>query len=723
MWGWLSPLESNIKINTNKKSEKVKKMQQRLKDLGYDIKVDGYFGKQTLAIVNLYKDKYGLANTGDYAGVVDNQTWLYLFGNLSGELKYDPKKYSEQVRIAQIRLKDKGYDVDVTGYFDKKSLKAVNEFKENNKLGNTGDWEGVIGPQTWSFLINSASIRANKPNIEPIQNTSDLSIIDESVLNNEIDKYVKFIYTDSSGKKSKEIQIYYEWGGKMSLEQLNQKMMKLGLKADDPKLQDKIIALAKDKNVMLGIDCSGFVMRVVDTASNGKASDYYRNNISELKKVKDVIAYGVSSENMTSLMYSTKITKLSEVKPGDYIRFDKGKHIGVVYKVEGDTIYYAHSSGRKGPHLATIKVNEAGKNGLDLKNNSTFSDWDKNYSKTIQGLYDYICRPNFLIENNIDSSIDKPENFTPDTSSIANEIYTVRSGDTLGAIAKKYRVSVDELARINNIANINYITVGQVLKVPNLNINESNHPEVIQQSHNNISSDAKWIPAVMNLNGELESEKYLNTKLSKLRLKWNQGKIDELWMACEKINEDYGIQIDPRLLLAIIIQEGTGSFNTSSTNLAADGQSGIETDYSKDLMKANSLVFGKILGYIYYADQFRDSVRDSNSKSGIEGNGDVFQYANWYTPIIDLKKGVVRQGVYAGHGAWHVNVRKIYDKLTEGNAKSYEEYISSIDRKYVESIVEDEGIKLPEFDFKAEKNSQNSRGEPDGKWTVISKKR
>lgn len=124
--------------------------------------------------------------------------------------------------------------------------------------------------------------------------------------------------------------------------------------------------------------------------------------------------------------------------------------------------------------------------------------------------------------------------------------------------------------------------------MPNLNINESNHPEVIQQSHNNISSDAKWIPAVMNLNGELESEKYLNTKLSKLRLKWNQGKIDELWMACEKINEDYGIQIDPRLLLAIIIQEGTGSFNTSSTNLAADGQSGIETDYSKDLMKANN---------------------------------------------------------------------------------------------------------------------------------------
>lgn len=393
MWGWLSPLESNIKINTNKKSEKVKKMQQRLKDLGYDIKVDGYFGKQTLAIVNLYKDKYGLANTGDYAGVVDNQTWLYLFGNLSGELKYDPKKYSEQVRIAQIRLKDKGYDVDVTGYFDKKSLKAVNEFKENNKLGNTGDWEGVIGPQTWSFLINSASIRANKPNIEPIQNTSDLSIIDESVLNNEIDKYVKFIYTDSSGKKSKEIQIYYEWGGKMSLDDLNKKMISLGLEADDPKLQDKIIALAKDKNVMLGIDCSGLVLRVIDKATNGKASDYYRKNIETLNKVKDVVNYGVTAANLTSSKYSTKTSQLSEVKPGDYIRFSDGKHIGIIYKVEGDTIYYAHSSNKKGPHLGTITVNKAGANGLNLKNknNATFTDWDNGYSKSIQGIY-LLCR-------------------------------------------------------------------------------------------------------------------------------------------------------------------------------------------------------------------------------------------------------------------------------------------------------------------------------------------
>jgi LysM repeat protein len=44
--------------------------------------------------------------------------------------------------------------------------------------------------------------------------------------------------------------------------------------------------------------------------------------------------------------------------------------------------------------------------------------------------------------------------------------YTVQSGDTLGAIANKFGTSVAELAKLNNIANINLISVGQVLKLP-----------------------------------------------------------------------------------------------------------------------------------------------------------------------------------------------------------------------------------------------------------------
>ena len=43
--------------------------------------------------------------------------------------------------------------------------------------------------------------------------------------------------------------------------------------------------------------------------------------------------------------------------------------------------------------------------------------------------------------------------------------YTVKAGDTLWNIAKKYNISVDELKRINNLTN-NMISIGQVLTIP-----------------------------------------------------------------------------------------------------------------------------------------------------------------------------------------------------------------------------------------------------------------
>ncbi|ANU10225.1 polysaccharide deacetylase [Planococcus antarcticus DSM 14505] len=45
--------------------------------------------------------------------------------------------------------------------------------------------------------------------------------------------------------------------------------------------------------------------------------------------------------------------------------------------------------------------------------------------------------------------------------------YTVKAGDTLYSIAKKYNVTVAALAKANNIINYNLIQVGQVLTIPN----------------------------------------------------------------------------------------------------------------------------------------------------------------------------------------------------------------------------------------------------------------
>lgn len=46
-----------------------------------------------------------------------------------------------------------------------------------------------------------------------------------------------------------------------------------------------------------------------------------------------------------------------------------------------------------------------------------------------------------------------------------NRTYTVKSGDTLSAIAKKYNTTYQEIARKNNISNPNLIYPGQVLKI------------------------------------------------------------------------------------------------------------------------------------------------------------------------------------------------------------------------------------------------------------------
>lgn len=47
-----------------------------------------------------------------------------------------------------------------------------------------------------------------------------------------------------------------------------------------------------------------------------------------------------------------------------------------------------------------------------------------------------------------------------------NFTYTVKEGDTLSFIAKKYETTVNKLVALNNLSNPNSIRVGQKLAVP-----------------------------------------------------------------------------------------------------------------------------------------------------------------------------------------------------------------------------------------------------------------
>ena len=53
---------------------------------------------------------------------------------------------------------------------------------------------------------------------------------------------------------------------------------------------------------------------------------------------------------------------------------------------------------------------------------------------------------------------------------VANaDSYTVKSGDTLSAIAKEKNTTVDAIAKKNKIRNVNLISVGQVLEIEDAN--------------------------------------------------------------------------------------------------------------------------------------------------------------------------------------------------------------------------------------------------------------
>lgn len=62
---------------------------------------------------------------------------------------------------------------------------------------------------------------------------------------------------------------------------------------------------------------------------------------------------------------------------------------------------------------------------------------------------------------------------TTEESPQYSNTYTVKSGDTLYSIAKKYNITVDELKTTNNLTT-NTLSLGQILKIPGTNIAQPN---------------------------------------------------------------------------------------------------------------------------------------------------------------------------------------------------------------------------------------------------------
>ena len=111
---------------------------------------------------------------------------------------------------------------------------------------------------------------------------------------------------------------------------------------------------------------------------------------------------------------------------------------------------------------------------------NSYVGWQYTNMGNIKGINGNVDRDKFtkdiFINGNTASGEVIPEIPEPESS---YKTITILRGDTLSKIAKEYGTTVNELARINNIQNINLIYAGKTLRVPISDPQENNSSEEI----------------------------------------------------------------------------------------------------------------------------------------------------------------------------------------------------------------------------------------------------
>ncbi len=107
------------------------------------------------------------------------------------------------------------------------------------------------------------------------------------------------------------------------------------------------------QEIHVGIDCSGFVYRVLDEACQISLSP-------TLSETLGTTCEFTTLDTLTPL--NLPITRAADISAGDTMRFHAGKHSGVIFETVTDPagrlieIWYAHSSFTRGPHIGWIEV-------------------------------------------------------------------------------------------------------------------------------------------------------------------------------------------------------------------------------------------------------------------------------------------------------------------------------------------------------------------------------
>jgi peptidoglycan hydrolase-like protein with peptidoglycan-binding domain/3D (Asp-Asp-Asp) domain-containing protein len=160
--------------------DKVKELQQYLTDLGYyKGKIDGFYGDPVYKAVIQFQINEGIVDNEEEfgAGYFGVRTRREIEAAILKKRKNIVPNYNlgkddagEEVKKLQEALKKMGYDVEINGNYDEKTVQAVFDFQRDNEIVNDENdlGAGYFGPQTYAVLSDKV-LALSEPENESLQ--------------------------------------------------------------------------------------------------------------------------------------------------------------------------------------------------------------------------------------------------------------------------------------------------------------------------------------------------------------------------------------------------------------------------------------------------------------------------------------------------------------------------------------------------------------------------
>ena len=137
-------------ITKPQQGEAVKKWQQRMKDRGWHIKVDGIYGAESERLCKNFQAEKDLQVTGSVDERTWNKTWTApsaIAPPFPGRvLKQPPVMEGQDVRQWQEIINKRGWPIKVDGHYGKQSEEICREFQKEHALVV----DGRVGRNTWT---------------------------------------------------------------------------------------------------------------------------------------------------------------------------------------------------------------------------------------------------------------------------------------------------------------------------------------------------------------------------------------------------------------------------------------------------------------------------------------------------------------------------------------------------------------------------------------------